>query len=272
MDVLGINSEATNKALRRLVAIEKEIDISAEIQASLLPGDSFRSKNVSLYAYIKPAARVSGDFYDFFLLDKYRLAVLIADVSGKNVSASLLASMTKGLFRAYAKIYIDPAVCVGKVNDCLIETNKSLMFVTSVFGVMDIRSGVFEYVNAGHLLPILINDRKTESLDQGEADLALGIDKEINFTKNKIAFNGFDKILLYTDGVTEAMNARNTEFGADNLLEVCSSKRLLRPKALTRLVVKALGSFVGNADQSDDITVICLQYKKGRENDKNDKD
>jgi sigma-B regulation protein RsbU (phosphoserine phosphatase) len=253
----------SSDSLRKLAALEKEIEFSAKIQASLLPGNHLNSKHVLLYSYIKPAAKVSGDFYDFFWLDKYRLAILIADVSGKNVSASLLASMAKGMYRICARIYKDPFLCISKVNDYFTETNRFAMFVTSIYGVLDIQSGVFEYINAGHLPIVLINDKHAKFTDNTAIDIALGIDNGANFTKNQIAFNDLDKILLYTDGVTEAMNACNDEFGEEKLLNICSSKRALSPKDLTKQVALGIRGFVGKAAQSDDITIMCLQYRKG---------
>jgi sigma-B regulation protein RsbU (phosphoserine phosphatase) len=250
-------------ALNKLAALEKEIETSAKIQASLLPGNHLNSKHVLLYSYIKPAAKVSGDFYDFFWLDKYRLAIVIADVSGKNISASLLASMTKGLYRACARIYTDPLIAISKVNDCFTETNRSVMFVTSIYGILNIQSGTFEYINAGHLPIVLINDGQTKFSNNTIIDVALGVDGKASFTKNQIAFNDLDKILLYTDGVTEAMNARNDEFGEERLLRVCSSKQALSPKDLTKQVALDIRDFVGKAAQSDDITIMCLQYRKG---------
>ncbi len=250
--------------------INAEIDLSANIQSNMLPRKSFTSKNISLYSFNEPAMRVSGDFYDYFWLNNNQLVVLIADVSGKNISASLMACTVKALFRGLAKIYQDPSTCVSMVNKIIIESNNSMMFTTAIFGIINIKEASFEYVNAGHLPIIFSNIYDTKIIGQKSKSLALGVLKNAKFEKNIVHLNNLDNIFMYTDGVTESENSHGEEFGYDRLLEICSdSSKQDTPKDKILRVKKSHKNFVRCGDPFDDVTMLCFQYKAILSYDKN---
>lgn len=245
----------------RLQKINEELNSSADLQRSILPGNNLRSGCVDLFADTSPAAEVGGDFYDFFWITDSRLGVVMADVSGKNVTAALFMVMAKTLIKAFARSSKDPADCLKSANYELARENHNSMFVTAIFGVFDVETCVFEYSNAGHL-PVALVCREGARLLHSDSGVAMGITDDIEFKNNRVKLSSGDAIFLYTDGVTEAENENNDEFGYDALLDTLSRNRSKNPERMTKCVVDKLKEFVCGADQSDDITTLCLKYKE----------
>ncbi len=247
----------------RLVAIEKELGIARSIQTTILPARTpvlTERKEFDLFARMIPARQVGGDLYDFFFVDKYRLGLVIGDVSGKGIPAALFMTVTKTLLKATALKGIPTDTCMEAVNRILVEESVSSMFVTLFYGVLDTRSGLLEYTLGGHNPPYLIRNGKAEEF-KGTGGLMVGAFPNIEYQSNVLLLHPGDAVFLYTDGITEAMNAAEEMFGADGLrgcLERCSA---LPPERMIGNVIEDVQSFAGGAEQSDDLTCLAVTYR-----------
>lgn len=251
-------AEATTQ---KFTAISNELDVSAKLQKSLLPGNFVRKGSIDLWADSVPAAEVGGDFYDFFWLSDTKLGIVMADVSGKNVSAAMFALMTKTLIKSCAHFYASPAKCFQTVNTTLCGENATTMFVTAMYGIVDTETNEITYTNAGHLpIASVLPGAETKFLEC-EAGMALGIWEETEFTDNVYKFSPGEMIMMYTDGVTEAANNDGDEFNFDRLADVLTTCSKQKPEQITEELVKAIRIFADGAPQSDDITTLCLKYR-----------
>jgi len=213
-----------------------------------------------LFASTTPAREVGGDFYDFYLIDENHLSVTIADVSGKGVGAALFMLISRTMLKQsiLESKGEDLADIVNRVNNHLNSENPTLMFVTAFIGVLDLRSGVMSFVNCGHNPPI-IYQKSTDSsryLDV-KKNCPLAIMEDVGYEKDEIILSSGDALFLYTDGVTEAMDEDNEQYGEDRLL-----KRLkpgLTSKDMIKDVEESIIAYRKNAMQSDDITMLALK-------------
>lgn len=250
--------ERTNK---KLVAISNELDVTAQLQRSMLPGNVVRNGSIDLWADTVPASEVGGDFYDYFWLSDTKLGVVMADVSGKNVSAAMFAVMAKTLIKAFAKVYPSPAECFQKTNVTLCADNNTMRFVTAMYGIVDIEKNEITYTNAGHLPIVSILPGQTATFLECDPGMALGIWDETEFTDNVHKFSPGEMIMMYTDGVTEAAAVDGAEFEADRLAKVVTENSKKNPQLVTKELVAAIKQFTIGAAQSDDITTLCLKYR-----------
>lgn len=246
----------------RLSAITDELDISAKLQRSILPGNTLKKGGLEIYANTTPAAEVGGDFYDFFWLDEHKLGVVIADVSGKNVSAALFMTMSRTLIKSLASFSPSPADCFTHVNQELLKENASTMFVTAIYGIIDTVEKTLTYTNAGHLPVALVNAKKEPMFLDCDSGIALGIDDSITFQNNVHHLSAGDTILLYTDGVPEANNATGNEYDYERFWQVLNDNKELPPRPLTDAIMSSIKEFTKGAAQSDDITTLCLKYRE----------
>lgn len=251
------NAETT----KRLSAITDELDISAKLQKSILPGNHLKKDGIEIYANTTPAAEVGGDFYDFFWLNDHQLGVVMADVSGKNVSAALFMTMSRTLVKSFAMFSESPADCFKKVNIELMKENSTTMFVTAIYGVLDTLTKTFTYTNAGHLPVVLINPKNGSKFLDCDPGMALGIDDSVEFQNNIINIEPGDSILLYTDGVPEATNSADEEYGYEIFKDLLDKNKSLAPEALTKILMDSIKKFTDGMPQSDDITTLCLKYR-----------
>jgi phosphoserine phosphatase RsbU/P len=249
----------------KLVALQQELDIANVIQTSILP-KTFPPfpdrKEFEIYAKMLPAKEVGGDLYDFFLIDKYRLGVVIGDVSGKGIAAALLMAVCKTLLKATAYKGMPADNILSEVNNILFEESPSNMFVTVFYGVLDTRSGAFEYSNGGHNSPYLIS---TDGKVQPLADIGgmlLGALKDMEYESNVIMLKPGESLFFYTDGVTEAFNKDNEEYKESRLEKVLEGKQSLNITDLVNVVFDDVQNFTNDVDQSDDITCLALKYLK----------
>jgi sigma-B regulation protein RsbU (phosphoserine phosphatase) len=250
-------------AHNKLIAIQQELDIATTIQTSILP-KTFPAfpdrKEFDIYAKMIPAKEVGGDLYDFFLIDKYRLGVVIGDVSGKGIASALLMAVCKTLLKATALKGLPADNILSEVNNILVDDSPPNMFVTVFYGVLDTRSGAFEYSNGGHNSPYLIS---TDGKVQPLADIGgmlLGAIKDMEYASNVIMLKPGECLLFYTDGVTEAFNKENEEFQESRLAEILNNKNNLNVTELVQLVFDNVQSFANGVEQSDDITCLALKY------------
>ena len=254
--------------------IESELNLARGIQNNMLPSTfpAFpEHKEIDIYAKMIPAKEVGGDFYDMFLIDDNHLAITIADVSGKGVPAALIMMISRTLIKntALNKFSVDEVFY--KVNNLMCEGNTMDSFVTSWFGILDLKTGYMEYVNAGHNAPLIYKnkDKKIEFI-KDKPNLVLAAMNNTKYTKHELKLEPGDRLFLYTDGVTEATNINKELYGNDRLQNYLNNNV---SKSLTDTInglKKDIDNFVGKEKQFDDITMLELLFKeyKTKENSK----
>ena len=247
----------------KLIALQQELDIANVIQTSILPRTfpAFPDrKEFDIFAKMIPAKEVGGDLYDFFMIDKYRLGVVIGDVSGKGIAAALLMAVCKTLLKATANKGMPADTILSEVNNILVDESPSNMFVTVFYGVLDTRSGAFEYSNGGHNSPYLIPlDGKIKQLaDVG--GMLLGAMKDVQYESHIIMLKPGECLFFYTDGVTEAFNRDNEEFQEQQLTQILNNTNNSNVNDLVQHVFENVQAFTNGAEQSDDITCLALKY------------
>jgi sigma-B regulation protein RsbU (phosphoserine phosphatase) len=213
-----------------------------------------------IYASMLPAKEVGGDFYDFFLINENTLAVVIADVSGKGVPAALFMVIAKTLIKNSAQSGKSPREAFEAVNNTLYENNEAGMFVTVFMGYLDISTGKFTFVNAGHNPPLLRSQERFDWLKTKPGFVLAGMEAMF-YKQYEIVLNPGDELFLYTDGLTEAANNEDMLFGAPALLETANSCQGLPLKEFTISIKREIDKFVEGAEQADDITMLALKYK-----------
>ena len=237
-----------------------EMNVAGSIQKSLLPG-LWTAEGFDIAAEVKPAREVGGDFYDFHDMGEDKAFVAVADVSGKGISASLFMVRAKTLMKARLDLPISEMM--RQLNDELAEQNDAMMFVTVFAGVIDRRAMKFTYANAGHNPPVLFRNGKTEFLT-GEPDLAAGPVPRIEYTEHTVSITEDFRLLLYTDGVTEAQNQSGGFFGESRLLRLAGDvfRVGMTAQETVQAVRDSVEKFARGAPQADDITALCLSLRK----------
>jgi sigma-B regulation protein RsbU (phosphoserine phosphatase) len=272
-DELETLSDTFNTMIHNIksIAAEKErigaeLDVATKIQASMLPCifPAFPDRSeFDIYATMIPAKEVGGDFYDFFLINDDTLAVVMADVSGKGVPAALFMVIAKTLLKNNAQYGKSPKEVFEAVNSILCENNEECMFVTAFMGYLDIPSGRFTYVNAGHNQPLLKRaGGKYEWLETDPGFMLAGMEG-MEFVQDEIALSKDDELFLYTDGVTEAMNHQAELFSDPRLLDTANAYQNLTLKSFTEQIKSEIDKFADGAEQADDITMLVLRIKGG---------
>ena len=239
-----------------------ELNIAAKIQASMIPCifPPFPDRaEFDIYASMLPAKEVGGDFYDFYLIDKNNLAVVIADVSGKGVPAALFMVITKILIKNSAYTGKSPRAVFETVNKILCENNDTSMFVTAFMGFYNIASGRFVYVNAGHNPFYARRSGKDYETVNVKPNFILGCMENISYAEEEITLEPGDAIYLYTDGVTEAMTAGKKMFSEERLLEALKKNKDAPPRQLLSAIKQEIDIFANGAEQADDITMLVLE-------------
>ena len=244
------------------VRIEGELQIARDIQMGMIPR-TFppfpERKDIDLYASMVPAREVGGDLYDFFLQEG-KLYFCIGDVSGKGVPASLLMATTRNLFRIAGKQGLPPAEIARQINDTLSEGNEQLMFVTMFLGVLDLGTGDLAFCNCGHNPPVVLTKGGKPAFLPCKPNTSLGILPGYVFEGERIeGFRG-KPLFLYTDGLNEAENLSHEQFGTDRLLAVLGEPYTDARNAVMRLS-EAVATYVSDAQASDDLTMLCLEWK-----------
>ncbi len=255
------NLAATTAAKER---IESELKIAQAIQRSFLPKrfPPFPDHNeFEIHAELEAAKEVGGDLYDYFLLDKHLLFFSIGDVSGKGVPAALFMAVTKTLLKGVAEQHISLGRVLEKVNHELYLDNEQMMFVSLCCGLLDFRTGQVRYTSAGHLPPLHLRPSQGAGWVELPKGSLLGITESPVYQTRSLQLQPLDTLLLYTDGVTEAMNTRKELFGDDRLRSVAESQIRAPPKDLVDALFGAVRNFAGAEEQSDDITVLALRYR-----------
>ncbi|MDR3291270.1 MAG: PP2C family protein-serine/threonine phosphatase [Methanobrevibacter sp.] len=256
--------ENLEKVTKDKERIAMELNIAKHIQESMLPKTfpPFPDKNdeFDIYAISVPAKEIGGDFYDFFLIDEDHLAIVIGDVSGKGVPAALFMVISKVLIKNQSKNEKKLNGIFEKVNNVLADNNSESMFLTAWLGVLKISTGKLNFVNAGHEFPYLKHaDGEIEMLESSRG-FVLGGMEGMKYSINKIQLKKGDKIFLYTDGVTDAMNNKEEFFTHDRLINVLKNDVTI--KDTLKLVKSRIDVFSSDEEQFDDITMLICEYKK----------
>ena len=244
--------------------IGTELALARRIQADMLPHvfPPFPERpDFDVYATMTPAKEVGGDFYDFFLIDETHLGLVMADVSGKGVPAALFMMVSKILVQNYALTGRSPAEVLQAVNAQICSNNREEMFVTVWFGILDTETGKITAANAGHEYPVLLQSGGRFELVKDKHGLVIGAMDGIRYKEYELALTPGSKLFLYTDGVPEATNADNALFGLERMLAALNQEPNAAPETILKNVRAAVDDFVQEAEQFDDLTMLCLEYK-----------
>ena len=254
-----IRSQAKYKDLdERKEKMGRELQIASDIQMAMIPKDTnsiTERKDLDIAASIDPAKEVGGDLYDYYLRGG-RLFFCIGDVSGKGIPASLVMAMTRSVFRTLSTHEDSPARIVSAMNDSMAEFNESNMFVTLFCGSLDLTTGHLRYCNAGHNPPFVLTD--SIRLMDVEPNLPLGVVMGVDYKEQECNLHYDDALLLYTDGLTEAENEAHEQFGVERVKASLSGRKSAVDHLKT--IKGKLSDFVGNAPQSDDLTMLFLHF------------
>ena len=257
---LKLAEEALSKANERM---ENELNVGREIQMKMVPFnfDLYKDrKEFSIFAVLKPAREVGGDFYDFFFIDEDWLCINVGDVSGKGVPAALFMAVTKTMIKTRAADDLSPASIITHVNNELSADNPSCMFVTVFIGLLNTKTGEFLFTNAGHNPPYI--KRKSDALeilDQRHGPV-IGALEDLAYRETKISLNQGDRLIMFTDGVTEAMNSGKELFGDRRLTGLLQTIGAEKVESLIHQTLSQVTEFAGDADQADDITILAVEF------------
>lgn len=244
--------------------LSTELALGAEIQSAMLPHEfpPFPDKKeFDLYASMDPAREVGGDFYDFFLIDDDHLGIVIADVSGKGIPAALFMMVSMIEIKTYTMMGVAPSEVLEKANESICTTNRAEMFVTVWIGILELSTGKLTASNAGHEYPALMKAGGDFELHKEKHGLVVGGVEGIKYTDYEIKLEPGSKLFVYTDGLPEASNADNDMFGTDRMIEALNKSNEDSPKEILANMSKSVDKFVKDAEQFDDLTMLCLEYR-----------
>ena len=244
--------------------IVKELSTARQIQKSVLPHifPPFpERKEIVLFASMDPARDVGGDFYDFFFIDEDHLCLVIADVSGKGIPAALFMMFAKRIIEDFARIEHSVSEILEKTNDLLCSNNQAEMFVTVWIGILEISTGVMKASNAGHEYPAIKKWNGEFELFKDRHGFVIAGMEGVHYKEYELQMEPGDKIFVYTDGVPEAINENDEMFGVGRMIEALNSCKDDSPEDILPKMRMAVDEFAGNAEQFDDMTMMCLEYK-----------
>lgn len=250
-----------------LIAIQKDLAIAYEIQQSMLPKkeNPFPDRDdFSLHGLLQPAKSVGGDLYDYMLISDNKLFFLIGDVSDKGVPAALFMAITRTLFRTQFSNYPDADLTeqIKKINNTMAQDNPSVMFVTAFAGVMDLTTGVVEYVDCGHEQPLILRKAtgEVEVLKKKEGGLALCLMEDFPYQSSTFKLNPGDSIVLYTDGLEDARSIQGDRFTIGPSKQLLSKMINGEPGQINAELLQDVNNYIGAAEQFDDITLLTVKY------------
>ena len=261
--ILGFLIYGSIRSARRLNAVKaekefmnRELGIASRIQQAMLPTEKLSDEHLCVAGSQVPAKQVGGDLYDYFIRDG-KLFFSIGDVCGKGIPAAIFMSMTQAVFRSAASHVNDPSHIVHSMNVQASRGNETGMFVTLFVGVLDLATGKLRYCNAGHEHPLVITGKSVRTL-KAKSHLPIGAMEETHYVEQETQIAPGDMIMLFTDGLTEAMNAEHALFGKERVLQAIDGDT---PLQLLDSMSQAVAGFVRGAEQSDDLTMLAICYK-----------
>ncbi|MGH8507544.1 MAG: PP2C family protein-serine/threonine phosphatase [Gammaproteobacteria bacterium] len=254
--------ESLKAAQREIIEkerMERELQLAYEIQVGILPKTAPRLPAFNFGIHMAPARAVGGDFFDFIVLSDRAMGVVVGDVTGKGVPAAIFMAQTRALWRAEASRFEAPGETLRRVNRHLLEMSDTGLFVTVLYGVLDIHSGNFDYARAGHELPILVDAAgQAELMPQGTGQ-ALGIIEDPRFDEATMIIPRRGTLFLYTDGITDTVDAHERAFGVDRLQASLRAHAGVPAQAMCDGLLKVVTDYQGSAPQFDDITMVAAQ-------------
>lgn len=240
--------------------IEEELALAREIQKNLLPDEFPATDGVQFEAVNISSQSVGGDYYDILQFEDRTQGIVIADVSGKGIPASLLMANVQASFHALAEVIVNPAKLISKVNNLTYKNTASDKFITLFYCRFHPEKRSLEYCNAGHNHPfVLSGDGRVRFLDTG--GLILGMLPDLEYQYDSVSLKQGDVLVMYTDGISEALNAKNEEFGEENLMEVCKNNRHLSAAQIKDAILSAVDDFSSGVPQYDDMTLVILKIE-----------
>lgn len=244
--------------------LEKELDVARDIQRKILPDNVPQSNNFKVAALFVPAFEVGGDYYDFFELENDRLGFIVADVSGKGISASFIMAEVKGIFESLSKLILNPRDLLIKVNEILKDSLDKKSFVTVIYGVLNKQSGEINFARAGHPPVLLCSDSRIERLQPG--GIGIGLDYTNGFANSlkemQIVLKNDDILAFYSDGIPEAKNARDDDFGYERFEQIILQNKNKNLDEITNILMHDLTLFSKDHSQHDDITLVLIKWNK----------
>lgn len=245
------------KAEEARIRSQEESRMARNIQMNLLPKANPRIKGYDIAGNYVPAMNVGGDYYDFIRLDQHRLAIGLGDVSGKGLAASLVMANLQATIRGLSLFDPDPKDCLERANKLLYRSTDSRTFVSLFYGILDTRSHTLCYASAGQDMPILFSQGK-DPVSLKMRGIALGMKEEVSYEKEEIAIYPGDRLLIYSDGVPEAMNGKMEEFGKEKLKSLVPRNEGISAQELIRRILASVSAHVNDASQSDDMTLVLV--------------
>ena len=241
--------------------IEQELSFARAIQDAALPKNFvFPRHDFEIYAIMDPAREVGGDFYDFFFVDQHRIALVIADVSGKGIPAALFMMRAKTAIRGLAESGRKPSEILFRANNILCEGNDTEMFVTVWMGIIDLKTGLMTCVNGGHEYPVIKRAGSGYELIRDKHGLALAAMENMKYTEYELRMNPGDRLFVYTDGVPEAIDSNTQQYGTERMIRALDRVGDGSLQETLETVQEDLAGFVGDADQFDDLTMLVFSY------------
>ena len=250
--------------------IESELDMAKRIQLSMMPSvfPPYPDRNeFEIYASVEPAREVGGDFYDFFLIDKDHLCMVMADVSGKGVPAALFMMGSKIVIKNSAMLMNSPAKILTRANESICENNEQDMFLTVWLGILELSTGKLVAANAGHEYPALMRAGEKFEIIKSKHGFVIGGFEDAIYMDYELQLEPGDKLFLYTDGLPEATNGDNEMLGIDGMLDALNENCESHPEVILNGVKNTVDGFVKEAEQFDDLTMMCIEYKGGCESE-----
>jgi sigma-B regulation protein RsbU (phosphoserine phosphatase) len=258
-----VRIRAHDAALER-AAVQRDLDLARELQGGLLPKvfpTQAEAPGIELFARLEPAKEVSGDLYDFFPIEAGKMCFVVGDVSGKGIAAGIFMAVTRTLIRATAVPGRGPVEIMNRVNAQLAKENQASLFVTMILGIVDTETGRMVYGQGGHNPPILI-PVGGKARYEPPGGMPLGVFEDAKFGERELQLKPGETLLVYTDGVTEAMNEAKDLFGEDRLEKAVTGVASLSPEKIAERVIEQVEGFVLEAERSDDITLLAIQRRK----------
>ena len=244
------------------MALQHDLQLATRVQRSFLPGERLDTDGAHIHATMQTAKEVGGDFYDFFPLDEHRIGIVIGDVVGKGVPASLFMAVTRTVIRATARYVEDgPGTCLEMVNETLADASRSDVFVTVFYGIFDPRDGSLRYANGGHNPPVLVAPGRADLLPL-TGGVALAMFDGLTYGDGQVVIPADGKLFLYTDGVPESTNLQEEEFGYDRMRENLLTSARRSPGDTIETMLRRVEAFAGEAPQFDDIAMLVLSREK----------
>ncbi len=246
----------------QLVALQNELDVASKMQQSILPTRFPEGPGYQSFGSMEPARNVGGDFFDVLPLADGRIGLAIADVSDKGVPAALFMMSSRTLLKGAAIGREQPSEVLQEVNSLLHDDNDAAMFVTVLYAAYDTATGEFTYASGGHDSPLVVHADGSSALLPGTGGVALGIVPDFPFGQHTVTIAPGDTVILYTDGVTEAMNGSGEQFGIERLQQVFAASPPADSQDASRAIFDAVSFFAGDTPQSDDLTCLTLQRRQ----------